>query len=257
MNHQLELLRKSVIDKVAFSPSIKELALAFNTEIARINYGYLFDWLGRPIIQLPQDIVAIQELVWRIKPDLIVETGIAHGGSLVMSASMLALLDFCETDQSDKSRKAKELPRRVLGVDIDIRSHNREAIESHPLSSYISMIEGSSIAPEVIKQVVDFARPYERVMVILDSNHSHGHVLSELEAYAFLTSIGSYCVVFDTLVEDLPGDMFTDRPWGRGNSPKTAVVDFLKNHPQFEVDSSIQHRLILTAAPDGWLKRSY
>ena len=220
------------------------------------KYTYNFKCLGRPIIQFPQDMVAMQEIIWKIKPDLIIETGIAHGGSLILSASMLALLDMCDAIESGIVINPRESKRKVLGIDIDIRTHNREAIEVHPMASRIQMIQGSSIAPEIIDYVKQFAKSYERIMVCLDSNHTHEHVLAELEAYAQLTSIGSYCVVFDTLVEDMPADVFPDRPWRPGDNPKTAVWEYLKTHPEFEIDKSINHKLIISVAPDGYLKRS-
>jgi cephalosporin hydroxylase len=219
------------------------------------NYSYNFNWLGRPIIQLPQDIVALQELIWRVKPDLIIETGIAHGGSLILSASMLTLLDYCDAIERGAMLDPKTPRRRVLGLDIDIRAHNRAAIESHPISNRIDMIEGSSIDPIIIAQVQDIASGYERVLVCLDSNHTHEHVLSELEAYAPLVSPGSYCVVFDTLIEDMPAGVFSDRPWGPGDNPKTAVWEYLKTHPEFEIDKRINHKLLISVAPDGYLKR--
>ncbi|MCI5212303.1 MAG: cephalosporin hydroxylase, partial [Candidatus Electrothrix sp. ATG2] len=174
------------------------------------KYMYNFNSLGRPIIQMPIDMIAMQELIWKIKPDLIIETGIAHGGSLIFSASMLALLDMCDAIETNETIDPKVSKRKVLGIDIDIRAHNRAAIEAHPMSSRIQMIEGSSIAPEIIEQVKTIAGEYQRVLVCLDSNHTHDHVLAELEAYAPLTSVDSYCVVFDTIVEDLPADMFPD-----------------------------------------------
>lgn len=219
------------------------------------KYPYNFEFLGRPIIQYPQDMVAMQELIWEVKPDLIIETGIAHGGSLIMSASMLALLDMCEAIEMGVALDPKNSKRKVLGLDIDIRQHNREAIEAHPMSSRIQMIQGSSIAPEVIEQVKVVAKNYNRVLVCLDSNHTHDHVLAELEAYAPLTSVGSYCVVFDTIVEDMPKTMFPDRPWGPGNNPKTAVWEYLKTHSEFKIDKSIDHKLLISVAPDGYLKR--
>jgi cephalosporin hydroxylase len=227
----------------------------FNLLSMNAKYSYNFTSLGRPVIQYPQDMVAVQELIWKIKPDLIIETGIAHGGSLIMSASMLALLDMCEAIESGTVLDPKKSKRKVLGLDIDIRQHNREAIEAHPMSSRIQMIQGSSIALEVIDQVKSVAKNYQRVLVCLDSNHTHDHVLAELEAYAPLTSVGSYCIVFDTIVEDMPKAMFSDRPWGPGNNPKTAVWEYLKTHPEFEIDKSIDHKLLISVAPDGYLKR--
>ncbi|NOR71477.1 MAG: cephalosporin hydroxylase [Methylomarinum sp.] len=219
------------------------------------SYPYNFEWLGRPIIQYPQDILAMQELIWTIKPDLIIETGIAHGGSLIFSASMLALLDMGEAIENGATINPRDSKRKVLGIDIDIRTHNRDAIEAHAMSSRIQMIQGSSIAQDVIDQVREIAKSYKRVLIFLDSNHTHEHVLAELKAYADLTSVGSYCVVFDTLIEDMSADMFLDRPWGPGNNPKTAVWEYLKTHPEFEIDKMIQNKLLITVAPDGYLKR--
>jgi cephalosporin hydroxylase len=219
------------------------------------SYTYNFSWQGRPIIQFPQDMVAVQELIWKIKPDLIIETGIAHGGSLVLSASLLAQLDLCDAIEAGTMLDPKNSKRKVLGIDIDIRAHNRAAIEDHPMASRIQMIQGSSIAPEIIAKVKAVAQDYQRIMVCLDSNHTHAHVLAELQAYAPLTSVGSYCCVFDTLIEDMPADMFPDRPWGPGDNPKTAVWEYLKTHPEFEIDKSIQHKLLITVAPDGYLRR--
>jgi cephalosporin hydroxylase len=234
---------------------LKEAAKRFTVESFLPQYSYNFSALGRPIIQYPQDMVAMQELIWQVKPDLIIETGIAHGGSLIMSASMMALLDMCEAIESQKTINPKLSHRKVLGIDIDIREHNRKAIEDHPMASRIQMIQGSSIAPEVINQVYKIAKGYKRILVCLDSNHTHDHVRSELEVYAPLTSVGSYCVVFDTVVEDLPADMFSDRPWGPGDNPKTAVWDYIKSHKDFEIDTSIQNKVLISVAPDGYLKR--
>jgi cephalosporin hydroxylase len=234
---------------------LKSNAEMFLQSSTKPKYSYNFSWLGRPIIQYPQDIVAMQEIIWLVQPDLIIETGIAHGGSLIFYASTLALLDMCNAIESGEKLDPKISRRKVLGIDIDIRAHNREAIEKHPMFKRISMIQGSSIAPEIIEQVRAVAVNYSRVLVCLDSNHTHAHVLAELQAYAPLTSKGSYCVVFDTVIEDMPADMFPDRPWGKGNNPKTAVREYLKTHPEFEIDKSIQYKLLITVAPDGYLKR--
>ena len=234
---------------------VQALSRIWTRETNRNGYTYNFTWHGRPFIQYPQDIIAIQELVWKIKPDLIIETGIAHGGSLVFSASMLAQLDLCDAIETGTMFDPRNSKRKVLGIDIDIRAHNRAAIEAHPMASRIQMIQGSSIAPEIIAKVKAVAQDYQRVLVCLDSNHTHAHVLAELHAYAPLTSVGSYCCVFDTLIEDMPAEMFPDRPWGPGNNPKTAVWEYLKTHPEFEIDKSIQHKLLITVAPDGYLRR--
>lgn len=233
------------IQNLSLNKKIKDLTKNWFEEANENEYSYHFEWLGRPIIQYPQDIVAMQELIWEVKPDLIIETGIAHGGSVIFSASMIALLEKCGCIEKG----------HVIAVDIDIREHNKVEIENHPLASYITMIQGSSIDTNIVDQVKSLAKDYKRILISLDSNHTHEHALAELEAYAPLTSVGSYCVVFDTVIEDMPENAFLDRPWGKGNNPKTAVWEFLKSHPEFEVDSSIEKKLLITVAPDGYLKR--
>jgi cephalosporin hydroxylase len=250
------LVQKNISD-LGSDSFLSELTLAWNNRSALSKYTYNFTMLGRPIIQYPQDMVAMQELIWTVKPDLIIETGIAHGGSLILSSSMLSLLDYCDAIEQGTMLDPKAPRRRVLGLDIEIRAHNRAAIQAHPMANRIDMIEGSSIDPAIIAQVQAIARGFERVLVCLDSNHTHDHVLAELEAYAPLVSPGSYCVVFDTIIEDMPADMFPDRPWGPGNNPKTAVWKYLKTHPEFEIDKSIQDKLKITVAPDGYLRRFY
>ncbi|WP_295954349.1 cephalosporin hydroxylase family protein [Rhodoferax sp.] len=218
------------------------------------KYVYNYDWLGRPIIQYPQDMVAIQELVWTVRPDLIIETGIAHGGSLVLSASLLAMLDMCDAIESGSTIDPRQSARKVIGIDIDIREHNRAAIQAHPMASRIQMVQGSSIAPDVVAQVHAAAQGFKKVMVFLDSMHTHDHVLGELNAYAPLVTPGSYCVVFDTFVEDMPPQFFADRPWDVGNNPKTATRQWLQGHPEFVVDPAMESRLMVTVAPEGFLK---
>ncbi|MEM3365490.1 MAG: cephalosporin hydroxylase family protein [Candidatus Methanomethyliaceae archaeon] len=245
------------LDSNARNHVLKATAKAFMDASLKSRYSYNFFWLGRPIIQYPQDIVAVQEIIWAVKPDLIIETGVAHGGSLTLSASMLALLDMCEAVEKGVVYDARASWRRVIGIDIEIRSHNRVAIEAHPLSVLIHTIEGSSVSPEIIEKVYEIARQHQRIMVFLDSNHTHEHVLAELNAYAPLVSVGSYCVVFDTIIEDMPPGSFPDRPWDKGNNPRTAVLEFLKNHPEFEIDRNIMNKLLVTVAPDGYIKRVY
>ena len=247
--------------------SLQEAACSLKEESLLARYSYNFSSLGRPIIQYPQDMIAVQELIWSVRPDLIIETGIAHGGSLVMSASMLAMLDYCDAVEAGVPLDPRASRRRVVGLDIEIRQHNRVAIEAHPLAHKIQMIEGNSIAPEIISKVHDIASGYERTLVLLDSNHTHDHVLAELEAYAPLVSKGSYCVVFDTIVDDMPAEMFPDRPWGPGNNPKTAVREYLRRLNEdgreafdgtplkFEVDTMIENKLLITVAPEGYLRR--
>ena len=234
---------------------LQALSRIWVREISPHKWAYNFRWLGRPAIQFPNDAWALQELVFDIRPDLIIETGIAHGGSLMFSASMLALLDMCEATEKGEMLDPRNPKRRVLGIDIDIRAHNREAIEAHPMAARIDMIEGSSVAADIIGQVKDAAAKAERVLVCLDSNHTHDHVLAELDAYAPLVSPGSYCIVYDTIVDDMPAALSGDRPWGPGNNPKTAVRAFLESHPEFEIDKSIDHKLQISVAPDGFLRR--
>ena len=268
MAREFELERNCNIDALGKDADLQALSLHWNINSARYQYTYNFTSLGRPIIQFPQDMVALQEIIWAVRPDLIIETGIAHGGSLILSASMLALLDYCDAVETGNSLDPRSTRRRVLGIDIDIRPHNRAAIEAHPMSHRIDMIQGSSIAPEIVAQVRAAANGYNTVMVILDSNHTHQHVLAELEAYAPLTSRGSYCIVFDTIVEDLPDSMFPDRPWGKSDNPKTAVWQFLRRLKEegrtatdgtpltLEIDKAIENKLLITVAPDGYLRRT-
>ena len=237
------------------SSNIQKLADDFLLESVKSNYSYNFEWLSRPIIQYPQDIVATQEIIWKVKPDLIIETGIAHGGSLVLSASMLALLDYADALESGVVLDPRNPKRKVLGVDIDIRPHNREALDNHPMRNRMELIEGSSIAPEIVTKIKGFSKEYNRIMVFLDSNHTHEHVLAEMEAYAPLVSSGSYCVVFDSVIEDLPASVSPDRPWGPGNSPKSALYEYLKTSSDFVIDKNIQNKILITVAPEGYLLR--
>jgi len=266
MNAFKEEISKRINDNEQ-NEELIEAAYAFMKVSITPMYSYNFLWLGRPIIQYPQDMVAMQELIWKVKPDLIIETGIAHGGSLILSASMLAMIDYCEAAEAGETLDPKTSRRKVLGLDIDIRGHNRAAIEAHPLAANIVMIQGSSISPDIIAKVHDSAKDYERILVCLDSHHTHEHVLAELEAYAPLVSPGSYCVVFDTVIEDLNADMFPDRLWGKGNNPKTAVWEYLRRLEEerrtatdrtplhFEIDKMIENKLLISVAPDGYLKR--
>ncbi len=243
------------LEAAAGNTGLKQAGQTFLDLSIASAYSYNYAWLGRPIIQYPQDIVAFQELVWQVRPDIIVETGIAHGGSLLLSASLLALLDLCEATEAGELLDPSNPRRRVVGVDIDIRSHNRSAIEAHPMVRRISMLQGSSVDASIVAQVLDLVGDAKRVLVCLDSNHTHKHVLAELEAYAPMVSVGSYCVVFDTVIENLAAEMFPDRPWGPGNNPKSAVRAWLPAHPEFEVDKSIDAKLIISAAPEGYLRR--
>jgi len=225
--------------RMASSQEINDLTLRWICKTAPYKYTYNFKWLGRPIIQFPQDMFAMQEIIWTTRPDLIVETGIAHGGSLVFYASMLELIGA---------------NGMVVGIDVDIREHNRKEIEKHRLFHRISMIEGSSLDEAVVKEVYRIAKGKKKVLVALDSTHTHEHVLRELQQYASLVTKGSYIVVFDTIIESMPVDSFPDRPWNKGNNPMTAVHEFLKCTDRFEVDKETENKLLITVAPTGYLK---
>jgi cephalosporin hydroxylase len=258
MNDEISKFQAEVAGNIAGlkrDADVQALSRIWLREITRHKYAYNFSWMGRPLIQFPQDMSAMQELVWKVQPDLIIETGIAHGGSLIMNASLLALLDYADAAALGRVVDPARPRRRVVGVDIDIRQHNREAIEAHPMAKSITMIQGSSIAPDTIAQVRAIASQYSRVMVCLDSNHTHQHVLAELEGYAPLVTPGSYCVVFDTLIEDMPSEFFQTSTWGIGDNPKTAVREFLASHDEFVVDENIEAQLLITVAPGGYLRR--
>ena len=231
--------RSSNISKSSKDKELKELSIRWLECSSKYNYSYNYEWMGRPVIQFPPDMIAIQEIIWKIKPDLIIETGIARGGSLIYYASLLELI------------KQNGL---VLGIDIDIREHNRDAITDHSMNKRIKMIEGSSIDFDVIQQVKEICKNKKSILVILDSNHSHNHVLSELKSYSSLVTPGSYLIVLDTIVEDLPDGFVQNRPWGKGNNPKTAVWEFLETEKRFVIDKDIENKLLITVAPDGYLK---
>jgi len=259
--------RKASVDAYSSNEDLKNATKNFTRESLAARYSYNFDWLGRPIIQYPQDIVAVQELIWTVKPDLVIEMGIAHGGSLILTSSILALVEMSECIDKGVEISLNSPKGRVLAVDVDIRDHNRCAIETHPMSNRITMIEGSSVESSTIDKVWEYAKDFNNIMVFLDSNHTHDHVLEELKAYAPLVSPQSYCVVFDSVVEDVPGSFYPDRPWGPGNNPKTALREYLsilKNSQNkgrdggklhFKNDVELQARLQVTVAPDGFLKR--
>ena len=232
--------REQRIKGYAGNNSLRHAAKQFNDASNAAQYSYNFSWMGRPVIQYPQDMMAMQEIIWNIQPDLIIETGIAHGGSLIYYASLLELIGNGE----------------VLGIDIDIREHNRKEIENHKMFKRIKMIQGSSIAGETLEQVKKYAEGKQKIIVVLDSNHTHDHVMSELEMYSPFVSPGSYIVVFDTIVEDLPEGYFSQsRPWGIGNNPKTAVHEFLNTNKNFVIDEMIDNKLLISVAPKGYLKR--
>lgn len=240
--------RRSSQELMAHSRDTRKCAYEFMASSVKHRYCYNFDWLGLPIIQYPTDIVSLQELVWKVKPTKIIETGVARGGSLSLSASLLALLDATQSSNENTKRLA-------VGVDIDIREHNRQNIESHPLSRYIRLIEGSSIDAKVSEEVGSLVDDDDVVMVLLDSNHTHEHVLRELEIYSTLVSPGSYLIVYDTVIADLPDYLHADKPWCSKFNPKSAVKEFLKSNNNFVIDSSIEEKSLLTVCPSGFLKR--
>jgi cephalosporin hydroxylase len=234
--------------------NFKEQSTEWITESAKHRYSYNFTWLGRPIIQYPQDILALQQLIWQVRPDTIIETGVALGGGLILYASLLELNALCDGPPD----------AQVIGVEVNLFPENRIAIRDHPLSKRIRIIEGSSVAPRVIEAVKQQATPHSEadrqagrpcVLVCLDSSHTHAHVLAELEAYAPLVTPGSYVVVFDTVVENMPADSFPGKPWSVGNNPATAVREYLESHPEFEPDREMDERLMVSAAPGGYLRR--
>ena len=240
MDEAFEAQKRDEIERMAGREDLTDLSTRWIKDVSELGYTYHFSWMGLPIIQLPQDMVAMQELVWSIRPDLVIETGIARGGSLVFYASLLQLLGNAG---------------RVLGIDIDIRTPNRAALDAHPMRKHIDLIEGSSTSDAVIEQVAAAAAKAERVLVVLDSNHTHEHVLAELKRYAPFVTSGSYLVVFDTIIEDLPEDYFPDRPWGPGNNPRTAVQAFIEGNDDFEVDTLMDAKLQVTVARGGYLRR--
>jgi cephalosporin hydroxylase len=225
---------------------LQETGRAFHNELTKAKYPYNFFWLGTPIIQTPTETQAFQEIIWDVKPDLIIETGIAWGGSIIFSASMITLLEACGEIKNGK----------VIGVDIDIREHNKKNILAHPMSKKITMFEGSSIDKEIVEKIKKIAKGKKRILVRLDSNHTHEHVLAELKAYAPLVSIGSYFVVDDTGIEDEDfSERKNDRPWGKGNNPKTAVWQFVKENKKFKIDKTFESKFVLIGSPDGFLRR--
>ena len=230
------------ITQASSDANLKNFSTSWMLSSVKYEYSYHFSWLGLPIIQYPQDIIAIQELIWKIKPDLIIETGIARGGSLIFYTSMMKLLNNNGT---------------VIGIDIDIREHNKVLIEQHPLynDNDIIMLEGSSTDSSIIKKVARVASSKKTILVILDSNHTHQHVLKELELYSPFVSKNSYLIVLDTIVEQFPNSLVENRPWSKGNNPHTAVQTFLKNNNNFEIDQTIDAKLLISVAPKGYLKK--
>jgi cephalosporin hydroxylase len=255
------------IAALAGAHDLQNTSMRWLRESLGYRYSYNFSSLGRPIIQYPQDMVAVNELIWKIRPDVIIETGVAHGGSLIQSAAALALLDYCDAVEGNVPLDTKKSRRRVIGIDIDIRPQNHKALQAHPLAHKLDLVVGSSIDPAVVASVRKRVAPSEKVMVLLDSNHTHAHVHAELESYAPLVSLESYCVVFDTVIELLPPDQYPDREWAPGNSPLSAVKQYLSTLSRdrvnacdgarlsFQMDSELNSKLMISVAPDGYLRR--
>ena len=237
---QFEQERANDIEKMAQDSELKKKSLDWILHADKYKYTYNFKWLGRPIIKFPNDIILLQEIIWDVKPDLIIETGIAHGGSIIFSASMLELLGG---------------NGEVIGVDIDIRKHNRKEIESHPMFKRITMIESSSTSQDTVAKIREATKSKTKVMVCLDSNHTHEHVLKELQLYSPFVTVGSYIVLPDTFIEYFPKGYFKDRPWDVGNNPMTALREFLAYNDNFIVDKERQNKLMITEGFDGYLKR--
>ena len=231
--------------------SLEKKANNFFKESIKYKYSYNFNYLDLPIIQYPQDIVKLQEIFWEIKPDLVIETGIAHGGSLNLTASMLAMLNYSEIISKKKSVK-----RKLIGIDIDIRFHNLKKIKKSPFFNLMYLINKSSIHQDTIKEVKKLSKNFKKILVLLDSNHTHDHVLAELDAYAPLVSKKSYCIVYDTFIQDLNDSYFKNRPWNKKNNPGTAVKKFLETNKNFSIDKSINNQLLISSAINGYIRRN-
>tara|TARA_Y100000589_G_scaffold200807_1_gene189411 strand:- start:3693 stop:4457 length:765 start_codon:yes stop_codon:yes gene_type:complete len=233
--------RELDIKKMGEDYKLKEKSLEWMLLADKYKYTYNFTWMGRPIIKYPNDMVIQQEIMWKVKPDLIIETGIAHGGSIIFSSSMMKMMD---------------IEGEVVGIDIDIREHNKNQIINHKAYDRISMYEGDSTNPNIIKKVEKHIKPYSKVMVILDSNHSHKHVLKELEIYSRYVTKGSFCILPDTFIEFFPKGYYSkDRPWDVGNNPYTAMKEFMKNNNKFKVSKFYSDKANITETIDGYLER--
>jgi cephalosporin hydroxylase len=218
---------------------LRQKALDLIEQSDKFNWSYQWTWLGLPIIQMPPDIVATQEIIWEKKPQLIIETGVARGGSLIFYASILELIG----------------EGRVIGIDVEIRSHNRDSIERHPLSKRIELIESDSLSLDLNLNLSKICKDYERVMVILDSNHTHDHVLNELRLYSKFVTQGQYLIVADTIVEHIPEQSHRPRPWGVGNNPLTALNEFMTSNNSFIHDEVVNGKLLISSSPGGYLIR--
>lgn len=253
MNDQKKFEQDSInsIQLMSKDEELKQISRDWIQKSGPYKYAYNWKWLGLPIIQLPPDILLTQEIIWDVAPTVIIETGIARGGSTVFNASQLALLDICEAGKCVPAQSK----RRFIGIDIDIRSHNRRAIEAHPLSALITLYEGSSVDPGTIHYLRSVIREDDKVLVILDSNHTHDHVAEELRLYSELVSIDSFLIVHDTGIEFAEENFFSDRDWGKGNNPLTALREFLSGNKNFEIAQSEGDKLLITSSPQGYIRR--
>ena len=231
--------KRANIRALGADADVRDLTRAWFNGVSKHRYSYHFSWLGIPIIQFPQDLVAMQEIIWSVRPDAIIETGVAHGGSLVFHASMLELMGGDGI---------------VVGVDVEVRAHNRQAIEAHPLARRIRLVEGSSVDPAIIGQVENLLVGKTNPLVILDSNHACSHVSAELELYQRFVRSGSYLLVLDTIIDDMPEEFSNGRPWGPGQGPKAAVCRFLQATDRFVIDQEYNDKLLISVAPDGFLR---
>ncbi len=220
---------------------LKQKSIEWMIDADKYKYSYNFSWMGRPIIKYPADMIVQQELIWSLRPDLIIETGIAHGGSIIFSASMMKMMG---------------INGEVIGVDIDIREHNRILIESHPMSDIIKMYQGSSIDINIIKKIQKKANKHKTILVILDSCHSQEHVLNELRLYSQFVTKNSYIILPDTFIEFFPKGYFAkDRPWDKGNNPYTALKIFLNNNDNFKIDKDLSSKACISETIDGYIKK--
>ncbi len=233
--------RKADIERMRTDEELRELSLKWMLHADKYKYTYNFSWMGRPIIKFPSDMVAQQEVMWRTRPDLVIETGIAHGGSVVFSASMQQMMQIPNAE--------------VVAVDIDIRKHNRELIEAHPMARHITMYEGDSTSDEMIAKVKRHLEGKKSVMVILDSSHTEEHVFRELERYGDFVTPGNYLILPDTFIEFFPKGYYANRPWDVGNNPYTAMRRFLEMQNDFTIDREVGGKLMICEGIDGYLRK--
>ncbi len=229
------------IKKMNSDKYFKELTMKWIKKSIKYKYVYNFTWMGRPIIKYPNDMIVMQEIFWEVKPDLVIETGIAHGGSIIYSASLLKMMGIKRF--------------KVIGIDIDIRAHNLKEINRSSMRKYIKMFEGSSVDEKITKKIFTYAKKFKKILVILDSNHTHDHVSRELEIYSKLVSKDSYIILPDTYIGYLPNNTFPNRPWTKNDNPMTALQAFLKKNKKFKIDKYKSSKSMITEAMNGYVKK--